>query len=491
MSSIGPAARLSSASSSPPGLPMSTSASFNCRARQSRDRDERWQTREDATEPQRRVRYGDVGTGGGFEAAQCPKHCRTRGAGTDSPEELAACVAGAVRTLGLAVLGPSAPAPHRHSPVALPPSIPSRVTSTQSGSMCTVGQGMPVKTQLGPVDNLASEREAASGVTTTEERSMNANGWRMADSDMHIMEPPDLWQRYIDPAWLERGAHRAERGATRHARTGQGHVLSISTRERVPQGLDRRRRMEAAARTTAYAHAEDRGWDATSQLEAMDAEGLDAAVLFPSRGLFVLGLDTVEQAGDAPGYEPGLAAAVARAYNDWLHDFCAEDPTRLFGAGLLAPHDIDAAADEVKRVVQDYGFKTVFLHPGCVNGMPWHHPDYDPIWRACEELERADQLPRWRSELPAPRLHARSVRQPDDVAHVRAATRDHGGGRELRERRRDPALPEPARRVARRELRLGAVAAAPARRALGVDGRRPTLPTSSRRRRSSSGRTAS
>ena len=67
------------------------------------------------------------------------------------------------------------------------------------------------------------------------------------------------------------------------------------------------------------------GWDAPSQLEAMDAEGLDAAVLFPSRGLFVLGLDTVEQAG-ADGYEPELAAAVARAYNDWLHDFCADGP---------------------------------------------------------------------------------------------------------------------------------------------------------------------
>ena len=24
------------------------------------------------------------------------------------------------------------------------------------------------------------------------------NGWRIADSDMHVMEPPDLWERYID-----------------------------------------------------------------------------------------------------------------------------------------------------------------------------------------------------------------------------------------------------------------------------------------------------
>ena len=26
---------------------------------------------------------------------------------------------------------------------------------------------------------------------------MSANGWRVADSDMHVMEPPDLWERYI------------------------------------------------------------------------------------------------------------------------------------------------------------------------------------------------------------------------------------------------------------------------------------------------------
>ena len=30
---------------------------------------------------------------------------------------------------------------------------------------------------------------------------MTARGLRIADSDMHVLEPPDLWQRYIDPAW--------------------------------------------------------------------------------------------------------------------------------------------------------------------------------------------------------------------------------------------------------------------------------------------------
>ena len=78
---------------------------------------------------------------------------------------------------------------------------------------------------------------------------------------------------------------------------------------------------------------------------------------------------------------------------------------------LLAPHDVDAAVDEIERTVNDFGFKTVFLYPGCVNRRPWHDPHYDPIWRGVRAPRRADLLPRRRSELPPPRLHARGVRQ--------------------------------------------------------------------------------
>ncbi len=30
---------------------------------------------------------------------------------------------------------------------------------------------------------------------------MSVNGWKVADSDMHVMEPADLWERYIAPEW--------------------------------------------------------------------------------------------------------------------------------------------------------------------------------------------------------------------------------------------------------------------------------------------------
>ena len=33
---------------------------------------------------------------------------------------------------------------------------------------------------------------------------MAKDGFRVMDSDMHVFEPADLWQRYIDPAYVER-----------------------------------------------------------------------------------------------------------------------------------------------------------------------------------------------------------------------------------------------------------------------------------------------
>jgi predicted TIM-barrel fold metal-dependent hydrolase len=47
---------------------------------------------------------------------------------------------------------------------------------------------------------------------------------------------------------------------------------------------------------------------------------------------------------------PEGAVAFCRAYNDWVADWCAEVPDRLFGAALLPLQDPLAAAREVERV---------------------------------------------------------------------------------------------------------------------------------------------
>jgi predicted TIM-barrel fold metal-dependent hydrolase len=54
---------------------------------------------------------------------------------------------------------------------------------------------------------------------------------------------------------------------------------------------------------------------------------------------------------------------------------------------MVAPHDVAAAAAETRRCVEEYGFKAVFLAPGCIDRRPWHDPHYDPLWREIERLD--------------------------------------------------------------------------------------------------------
>ncbi len=113
------------------------------------------------------------------------------------------------------------------------------------------------------------------------------------------------------------------------------------------------------------------------QFEAMDTEGIDTAVLFPTRGLGILTF---------PDQDPRFAAAMARAYNDWLHDFCSADPNRLLGAGMISVYDLDDALSETRRVAEEFGFRSVFLRSNIINGKNWYDPHYEPLWNLLEEL---------------------------------------------------------------------------------------------------------
>ena len=198
--------------------------------------------------------------------------------------------------------------------------------------------------------------------------------FRVMDSDMHVLEPPDLWQRYIAPGFRD----RAPAGQTRFQRdlgvTLDGKQLHEYRAAPITGAGGKR---EYDEQDFKYRDAEEHGWDPGSQVRAMDQEGIDLAVLFPSRALFSLAVDCLD---------PPLAAAIARAYNDWLFDFCKGDPDRMFGAAHLAPHDVDLAVQETRRCVQELGFKAVYMRPNIVNGRNWHDRYFDPLWAECDRL---------------------------------------------------------------------------------------------------------
>jgi predicted TIM-barrel fold metal-dependent hydrolase len=206
-----------------------------------------------------------------------------------------------------------------------------------------------------------------------------------------MMEPDDLWARYLE------GPHKAnppvffggQRRQLAESKEDKGNADSIMGMEvqglAIPAHADqqgatvssRELRRRSRARHPHFAVARAAGYDAPSTLTAMDIEGIDAAVMYGTRGRQILCHDDL-----APDY----AAALARAYNNWAHDYCQTNPRRLKFAAQLAMHDIPSAVAEARRSVTELGAVAVIGTPNPVNGQHLHDAACEPLWDALEEL---------------------------------------------------------------------------------------------------------
>ena len=109
----------------------------------------------------------------------------------------------------------------------------------------------------------------------------------------------------------------------------------------------------------------------------MDVEGIDVSIVFRTRAAHVVAVD---------GLDAELTAAVCRAFNNWLADFCSTNRARLKPAALLPVHDVKLAAAEARRSVKELGAVALVLPNQQVNGRPWYDRYYDPLWAEAERL---------------------------------------------------------------------------------------------------------
>jgi len=209
---------------------------------------------------------------------------------------------------------------------------------------------------------------------------MAKRGFRIMDSDLHTMEPDDLWEKYLDEPFRKaaptftRGGERAPNQPTIQV---AGHTIGeMSVRPTsAAVGADLHRRSVAKHPHNEVAMA--RHYDAESHLTAMDIEGIDVGVLYGTRGRQVLMHDDLD---------PRVAAALARAHNNWTRDYCAINPERLKFAAQVAFHDVPSAVVEARRAVRELGAVAVIGNPNPINGRHIHDPEFEPLWDAIEEL---------------------------------------------------------------------------------------------------------
>ena len=234
---------------------------------------------------------------------------------------------------------------------------------------------------------------------------MAKNGFKIIDAELHVMEPVDLWEKYIDPEFKDRAPRRLNERRWDIRTIVEGDVMASMTDYNWPA----RSTEEEDSLAERYAEEIAANFDPASQVNAMDREGLDLAVLYPTSGMYITARN---------GMDPRFAEAACRAYNNWLYDYIqAGDPSRMFGAAALSPHDVETAVLEARRCVKDLGFKAVFLRPNMYNNRSWHDPHYDSLWATVQDLD----VPVGFHETTGSRMPAAGAdRFPDDlgIAHI-------------------------------------------------------------------------
>ncbi|NCY15942.1 MAG: amidohydrolase [Actinobacteria bacterium] len=198
--------------------------------------------------------------------------------------------------------------------------------------------------------------------------------YRVIDVDTHLTEPPDTWTRSFPASrhdvvphveridgvdvWMADGERLGAPGY--YSMAGWDGIMPLSTP----------RTFEEIAPAMFDPHA---------RLAFMDAEGIDAQVLYPNVGGF--GNGYFLRLGDRE-----LVAQCVRAYNDFLTDWCSADPNRLLAITALPFWDLDLAIDEMERCI-DLGHRAInFCNQPADHGQPpLAHRHWDPIWARAQE----------------------------------------------------------------------------------------------------------
>jgi predicted TIM-barrel fold metal-dependent hydrolase len=203
-------------------------------------------------------------------------------------------------------------------------------------------------------------------------------GYRILDSDMHVIEPHDLWLEYLPPRWRERAPRLAK-----SPRTGafgwscEGRMFPAHSDDPRRGALNKARYDQSDPRFRRYDEAMLRRFDAKAQLDAMDTEGIDVAVTFRTMASHVIAIDEME---------PAFSAALCNAFNRWLTDRAAEAPERIRATAVLPLQDVALAVAEAEHAVAKLGHLALVLPTNPVCARPWYDLAYDALWERASAL---------------------------------------------------------------------------------------------------------
>jgi uncharacterized protein len=216
------------------------------------------------------------------------------------------------------------------------------------------------------------------------------------DADGHILEPPDLWEKYLEPKYRDRAIRirvgddgfeylEVDRRRAKMTRPGQLGTLGGMGKQ-IEEARRRREDLVNAGRAEELRYIKPKAeetylkgaafgtMDMKERLQLLDQEGLARALLYPTLGLL----------WEAETMDAELSAAYCTAYNRWIADFCRDSGGRLIPIAHLSLGDPAAAAVELERAVKD-GCKGAFVAPFNIARIPHGDLAHDRIFAVAQD----------------------------------------------------------------------------------------------------------
>ena len=204
------------------------------------------------------------------------------------------------------------------------------------------------------------------------------------DADNHYYEPRDCFTRYLEPEFRDRavvavtdddGRERVMVGSTPFT------FLEAPFRDQWARPGSLREMLKAMSSGTfvesdVVVPVDSAYVDRDARLALMDAQGVDAALIFPTVAVCV---------EHFMKDDPDQLYANFHAFNRWLDDdwgFAHRE--RIFAAPLCSLRDVDRAVAELEWVL-DRGARCIAIRPGPAFGRSPADPHFDPFWARVNE----------------------------------------------------------------------------------------------------------
>ena len=194
---------------------------------------------------------------------------------------------------------------------------------------------------------------------------------KLVSGDSHVLEPPDLWTKRL-PAKYQDAAPKMQRFPQGDAWVMPGLSAPIN----FGMNAAATKHPKDVSPWITWEDAPRGGYDPEARLGEQDRDGVAAEVMYPTPRISSMMWTSVK--------DPQYHLALLRAYNDWLSEYCAYDPSRLVGEALMPNVGTTEAIAELDRSSKLKGMFGVnigqYPHGGTDIGA-----EDDPFWAACAE----------------------------------------------------------------------------------------------------------